>query len=158
MRDLVAGSRLSEGLQCLKVQGSRGPRRKIFFLNCLNSTVWVLLSLETFGTTDFPAQRQIPEDLNSPNTSTETSSLAVLRFNKERAIFYILAKQQVLKNGLETEVLWFGGIVSFCMLKCYERIKTNPKNTCVKTSKPLDRRLKISVLLLQVSSVASVIV
>ena len=118
----------------------------------------VLLSLETFGTDDLPAQREIPEDLNSANSSTETLSLTVLRFNKERAIFYVLAKQQVLKDGVETEILWLGGIVSFCVMKCSERIKTNPKNMCVKTSKPLDRRLKISALLLRFSVVATVIV
>jgi len=37
-------------------------------------------------------------------------------------------------------------------------IKTNPKNMCVKTSKPLDRKLKISGLLLHLFAVATVIV
>jgi hypothetical protein len=48
--------------------------------------------------------------------------------------------------------------VSFCVLKCYEMVKTNPKNMCDKASKPLDRRLKISVLLLHLSAVATIIV
>ena len=48
--------------------------------------------------------------------------------------------------------------MSFCVLKYYKMVKTNAKNMCVKTSKPLDRRLKISVLLLHLSVVATVIV
>jgi hypothetical protein len=68
-----------------------------------------------------------------------------------------LAEQQVLKNGGGNKNTVVGGIVSFCVLKCYEMIKTNLMNMCVKTSKTSDRRLEISVLLLYLYAVATVI-
>jgi len=120
----------------------------------------LLLEMFEFDSEDTSVTPSTATDPGRPEESKHvyTDCLTVLRFNKERAFFYVLAKQQVLKDGMETEVLWLGGIVSFCVLKCYERMKTYPKDTCVKISKPLDRRLKISVLLLHLSSVASVIV
>jgi hypothetical protein len=57
------------------------------------------LSFETSETADPPAQRHFPDDLNTPNTPTETSNPTILRFNKERTILYVLTEQQVLKEG-----------------------------------------------------------
>jgi hypothetical protein len=107
-------------------------------------------------TSDPPAKRHSPQDLISPNISTETSSLTILRFNKEREIFYVLTKQQVLKKEVGKKIQWLGGTVSFCVLKCYEMISANPLNMCVKTSKHFDGRLKIPVFLLYLSAVDTV--